>query len=119
VINAFRHSRASKIEVELQYLPKYLRLLIRDNGVGIDQEVVRRGLDGHWGLSGMRERAEEINAQLRVLSSHSAGTEIELSVPSRIAFESRYTNNRWRWLSKLRSPTLSETDQKTESRKLP
>ncbi|HXO60797.1 MAG TPA: two-component regulator propeller domain-containing protein [Candidatus Acidoferrales bacterium] len=119
VINAFRHSRASKIEVELQYLPKYLRLLIRDNGVGIDQEVVRSGLDGHWGLSGMRERAEEINAKLRVLSSHSAGTEIELSVPSRIAFESRYTNNRWRWLSKLRSPTLSETDQKTESRKLP
>ena len=117
VTNAFRHSRASKIEVELQYAPKHLRLLVRDNGVGIDQAVVRTGLDGHWGLSGMRERAEEIGAKLRVLSSPAAGTEIELSVPSRIAFESRHTNNRWKWLSKLRSPPASASDQESESRK--
>jgi signal transduction histidine kinase len=117
VINAFRHSRASEIEVELQYSPKHLRLLVRDNGIGIDQHVVRTGLDGHWGLSGMRERAEEIGARLRVLSSPSSGTEIELSVPSRVAFESRHTNNHWRWLAKLTSPMASETDQKTESRK--
>jgi signal transduction histidine kinase/ligand-binding sensor domain-containing protein len=117
VTNAFRHSQATKIEVELQYAPKYLRLLVRDNGVGIDQGVVRTGLDGHWGLSGMRERAEEIGARLRVLSSPTAGTEIELSVPSRIAFESRHTNNRWGWLSRLRPPTTSAPDQETESRK--
>ena len=117
VTNAFRHSRASKIEVELQYAPKHLRLLVRDNGVGIDQAVVRTGLDGHWGLSGMRERAEEIGAKLRVLSSPAAGTEIELSVPSRIAFGSRLTNNRWGWLSKLRSPPASASDQESESRK--
>jgi ligand-binding sensor domain-containing protein/signal transduction histidine kinase len=117
VINAFRHSRASKIEVELRYAPKHLRLLVRDNGVGIDQSVIRAGRDGHWGLSGMRERAEEIGARLRLLSSPDAGTEIELSVPSRIAFESRNTNNRWGLLSKLRSPTASSVNKETESRK--
>ena len=117
VTNAFRHARASKIEVELQYAPKYLRLLVRDNGVGIDEGVIRTGLDGHWGLSGMRERAEEIGARLRVLSSPAAGTEIELSVPSRIAFESRNTKTRWGWLYRLRPPTRSAADQETESRK--
>jgi signal transduction histidine kinase/ligand-binding sensor domain-containing protein len=116
VTNAFRHSHASKIEVELQYAPKYLRLLVRDNGVGIDQSVIRTGLDGHWGLSGMRERAEEIGARLRVLSSPAAGTEVELSVPSRIAFESRNMNNRWGWLSRLR-PGTTPGDQETESRR--
>jgi len=117
VINSFRHSRATKIEVELQYAPKHLRLLVRDNGIGIDQGVVSTGLDGHWGLSGMRERAEEIGAKLRLLSSPAAGTEIDLSVPSRVAFESRYTNSRWRWLSKFTSSAASPADQKTESRK--
>jgi ligand-binding sensor domain-containing protein/signal transduction histidine kinase len=117
MINAFRHSRATKIEVELQYAPKHLRLLVRDNGIGIDPGVVRTGLDGHWGLSGMRERAEEIGAKLRLLSSSAAGTEIDLSVPSRVAFESRLINNRWGWLSKLRSSTTSAADQETESRK--
>jgi signal transduction histidine kinase/ligand-binding sensor domain-containing protein len=117
VTNAFRHARASKIEVELQYAPKYLRLLVRDNGVGIDEGVIRTGLDGHWGLSGMRERAEEIGARLRVLSSPAAGTEIELSVPSRIAFESRNTKTHWGWLYRLRPPTTSAADQETETRK--
>ena len=117
IINAFRHAHAGKIEVELQYAASHLRLLVRDNGVGIDQQVVHAGRDGHWGLSGMRERADEIGARLRVLSSPGAGTEVELSVPSRIAFEPRRSNDRWGWLAKLKLRMVGETDAEVESEK--
>ncbi|MGA2598649.1 MAG: two-component regulator propeller domain-containing protein [Bryobacteraceae bacterium] len=93
LLNAFRHSHATSIEVELAYAPKGLRMLIRDNGCGIAPDVVQSGREGHWGLPGMRERAEKIGAQLHVWSSTAAGTEIELSVPSRLAFEFQPSNS--------------------------
>lgn len=43
LVNAFRHSGATSIEVDLEYLSKYLRLLVRDNGCGIDPQVLRSG----------------------------------------------------------------------------
>jgi signal transduction histidine kinase len=86
VANAFRHSEASRVELALEYGPRELRLLVRDNGRGIDGDVLRSGTDGHWGLAGMRERAEGIGAGFRVLSSAGSGTEVELSVPGRVAF---------------------------------
>ena len=86
LMNAFRHSRASEIEVELEYTTKSLRVLVRDDGCGIDTHVLGSGRDGHWGLSGMRERAQRMGARLRVLSRVGAGTEVELSMVSEIAF---------------------------------
>ena len=87
LVNAFRHSRATRIEVELQYTATRFRLVVRDDGCGIDPEVLHSGRDGHWGLPGMRERAERIGARLRVWSRRSAGTELELAIPARVAFE--------------------------------
>ena len=84
--NAFRHAQASKIEVELEYANKHLRVLVRDNGTGIDDSVLQTGRDGHWGLAGMRERAESIGARLKVWSRVQAGTEVELVIPGNIAF---------------------------------
>lgn len=101
--NAFRHSHASDIEVELEYSPRYLRVLIRDNGGGIDPQVLRSGRDGHWGLSGMKERTERIGGKLRVLSRADAGTEVELSVPGQLAFESLPGGRSERRLAKLLS----------------
>jgi signal transduction histidine kinase len=86
LINAFRHSRAKKIEIELKYSRRNLRMWVRDDGGGIDPEILREGLEGHWGLSGMRERADRIGARFHVWSSAAAGTEVELSVPGQIAF---------------------------------
>jgi len=103
LVNAFRHSRASNIELELEYASTYLRLLVRDNGSGIDPQVVRQGREGHWGLSGMRERAERIGAKFRVLSGASIGTEIELSVPGHIAFQFASSTRRWDWLPRFPS----------------
>lgn len=85
LVNAFHHSRADKIEVELEY-SKNLRIVVRDDGAGIDQQVLQSGKDGHWGLAGMRERAEGIGARLRVWSRENAGTEVELVIPGHIAF---------------------------------
>jgi signal transduction histidine kinase len=89
LVNAFRHSRASCIQVELEYALRRFRLVVRDDGCGIDPQVLREGREGHWGLPGMRERAERIGARLRVWSRAGAGTEVVLSVPNSIAFESR------------------------------
>jgi signal transduction histidine kinase/ligand-binding sensor domain-containing protein len=99
--NAFRHAHASDIEVELEYASSHLRVLVRDNGCGIDTEVLRSGRDGHWGLSGMKERTERIGGKLRVLSRPVSGTEVELSVPGRIAFEFRSGDQSARWLSRF------------------
>jgi signal transduction histidine kinase len=85
--NAFRHSRANQIEVELKYAAGQLRLLVRDNGCGIDPNILRTSRDGHWGITGMRERADRIGARLQIFSSALAGTEVELSIPGRVAFE--------------------------------
>jgi ligand-binding sensor domain-containing protein/signal transduction histidine kinase len=98
--NAFRHSNASEIEVELEYAAHHLRVLVRDNGGGIDPEVLRAGREGHWGLSGMKERTGRIGGRLRVLSREAAGTEVELSVPGQIAFEVRSGNGVAGWLAK-------------------
>jgi signal transduction histidine kinase/ligand-binding sensor domain-containing protein len=88
VINAFRHSRAKRIEVEVEYGSRYLRMLVRDDGQGIDEQMLRTGREGHWGLPGMRERADKMGAKLQVLSRVGAGTEIDLLVPGKFAFDS-------------------------------
>jgi ligand-binding sensor domain-containing protein len=86
VVNAFRHAEARKIELVLEYASSGLRLVVRDDGRGIDASVLQSGTDGHWGLTGMRERADRIGARFKAWSRAGAGTEIELCVPARIAF---------------------------------
>ena len=100
IVNAFRHSRAKNIEVEIKYAPRELRVLIRDDGCGIDQQVLRSGRDGHFGFSGMRERAERIGAQLKVLNRPDAGTEIEVFILGKVAYLTSSSGRR-RWPSKL------------------
>jgi signal transduction histidine kinase len=101
LINAAHHSRASEIEVELEYAAKSLRVLIRDSGCGIDTEVLCSGGDEHWGLQGMRERAQRMGAKFRVLSRVGGGTEVELSVPGQLAYEFQPDEPTPRWLSRL------------------
>ena len=105
LVNAFRHSSASTVEVEVDYASNYLRVMVRDDGRGIDPVVLQTGREGHWGLVGMRERSESIGGKLKLRSRVGAGTEIELVVPSAIAFEgqSHDTASHWRrWLSRER-----------------
>jgi len=102
LVNAFRHSGATNIDVHLEYAPNQLRVLVQDDGGGIDPEVLHFGRDGHWGLSGMRERAERIGGTLRVLSRTGGGTEVELRVPSDIAFQGHLPNSAFSWFAIFR-----------------
>jgi signal transduction histidine kinase len=81
VMNALRHSEATTVEVEVQYLHDVLRVFVRDNGRGINPEAIQKESDSHWGLSGMRERAEDIGAQFGIWSMTGAGTEVRIAVP--------------------------------------
>jgi len=85
--NAFQHSGTSKIEVELIYEHDEIRLRIRDDGNGFDPRIVETGKPGHWGLSGMRERANQVGAKLNVWSRPNAGTEVDLTIPARVAYQ--------------------------------
>jgi signal transduction histidine kinase len=86
--NAFRHAQAHHIEAEIRYDDRLLRVRIRDDGRGIDPQVLRAGgIAGHWGLRGARERAQQIGARLDFWSEAGAGTEVELSIPAAVAYE--------------------------------
>lgn len=85
LLNALRHSEATSIEAEVEYQRRQLRVVVRDNGRGIDPQVLRSEQNSHWGLLGMRERASAIGAQLRIWSRRGAGTEVEITVPTDIA----------------------------------
>jgi len=95
--NAFRHARARRIEVEIRYDARELRVRVRDDGIGIDASVLQEGRAGHYGLPGMRERAKSIGGQLEVWSEKGAGTELELTVPAKVAYRGRGGRARW-WL---------------------
>lgn len=95
--NAFAHAVASHIEVEIRYDDDQLRVRIRDDGKGIDPKVLEEGgRPGHWGISGMRERAQRIGARLDFWSEIGAGTEVELAVPASMAYQKRRDGRRFR-----------------------
>jgi len=87
--NAFRHSDAHSIEAELNYERAELRMRIRDDGTGVDSAILRQGYrDGHFGLPGMRERAQKVGAHLDVWSRAGAGTEVEVRIAASVAYVS-------------------------------
>ena len=94
--NAVLHSKADRIEMEVEYANKSFRLLVRDDGCGMDSQVLQSGREGHWGLTGMRERSERIAASLKLKSRIGAGTEVELTIPGAIAFQEP-SNRSLRW----------------------
>jgi two-component system sensor histidine kinase UhpB len=75
--NAVRHAQASKITLSLTTFNDHVTLLVRDDGRGIDAPPS----NDTAGVSGMRERAMLIGAQLSIRSHDGAGTEVQLDVP--------------------------------------
>jgi signal transduction histidine kinase len=84
LVNAFRHSRARSVEVEVEYGANHLRVLVRDDGCA-PQSLQSKGA-GRGELSGMRERAAMIGARLKIRSRATACTEVELFVPGQVAY---------------------------------
>jgi signal transduction histidine kinase/ligand-binding sensor domain-containing protein len=99
--NAYRHAVANRIEVEIRYDEHELRLRIRDDGEGIDPEALEAsGRPGHWGLPGIRERAQRIGSRLDFWTEAGAGTEVELRVPAAMAYEAKRNEHRFRLFRK-------------------
>jgi signal transduction histidine kinase len=85
--NAMQHSHGTRVEVDLWYDLREFRLRVRDDGQGINQDVLATGgREGHFGLRGMRERAVRVGGKLSVWSTPGAGAEVELIVPGSKAY---------------------------------
>ncbi len=104
--NAFRHARARRIEVEIHYDARRLRIRVRDDGQGIEPSMLDAQRAGHFGLPGMRERAEIIGGQLDVWSEVGVRTEVDLTIPAVAAYA---TPRAWgrSWWSARRTGTSS------------
>ncbi|MCM3900979.1 MAG: histidine kinase [Pyrinomonadaceae bacterium] len=90
--NAFRHAQARRITVEIRYDKRQFRLRVSDDGKGIDEDTMQRQPSGHFGLPGMRERAEIVGGRLEVWSKLNSGTQVELSIPGTIAYDGAPTS---------------------------
>jgi signal transduction histidine kinase len=96
--NSFQHANASSIEVQIVYEKNMFRLVVRDDGVGLDANVLSDGKRRHhWGLPGMRERAKKIGAVFTLRSSQNAGTEIEIKISAAVAYRGRPTRLWYGW----------------------
>jgi signal transduction histidine kinase len=95
--NALRHAQASAIEVELSFGSRCFLLHVRDDGVGIADDDADHG---HWGLQGMRERAQRLGAELQLWTRPGLGTEVALAVPARRLYHRRPPRWRWPWSRK-------------------
>ena len=112
--NAFRHACARRVEVDIRYGYDEFRLRVRDDGKGIDPAVLAgQGIDGHYGLRGMPERAALIGGKLAVWSEVGVGTEVELRLPASIVYTASARPSRWSRL--LASKALVPKGQGGES----
>jgi len=93
--NAFKHAQARRIEVDIRYDERQLRLRVRDDGKGIDaKHLDGDGYAGHYGLRGLRERAKLMGGTLAVWSELDSGTEVELSIPASRAYQTARRRSR-------------------------
>ncbi|KAB8140100.1 YHS domain-containing protein [Chloroflexia bacterium SDU3-3] len=79
--NIARHARASRVEIRLRYATDGLHLTIVDDGQGFTPPAPDSAAEGHWGLRGMRERAELTGGTLDVRSQPGQGTALAVFIP--------------------------------------
>ena len=80
VTNAVRHAKPGRIDAEVIFEPSQVRLRVKDDGAGFDPAQLERDRNGHFGWCGIRERAEQIKADVRLASQPGAGTEVLVTV---------------------------------------
>ena len=81
VTNTLKHARATTIRIALKIGSRNLCMLVEDDGQGFEQQDAFSVQDGHFGLMGMRERAERLGGKLRLHSAPGRGTQVEVTVP--------------------------------------
>jgi ligand-binding sensor domain-containing protein/signal transduction histidine kinase len=86
--SAFAHANAQHIEAEILFSKKFLRVRFRDDGVGSDPTASGASAHAsHWGLTGMKQRAERLRGRLTASTKPRLGTEVEVTIPASTAFE--------------------------------
>ncbi|WP_430389917.1 sensor histidine kinase [Dyella sp. 20L07] len=95
MFNAYQHSNGTLLEVEIAYLSSALRVRLRDDGIGVLEDVLQAGRPNHWGISGMRERADKISAKFSIWSGEGEGCEIEVIVPASAAYSTQVSGFQW------------------------
>jgi signal transduction histidine kinase len=78
--NVVRHAQAENVDITLLFEEKMLRMTIRDDGRGFEANPESFRKNGHFGIVGMRERADQIAARLQVKSAAGQGTEVQVEV---------------------------------------
>ena len=103
ISNAVQHSGASSIRVDILYQPGHFFMSVSDDGCGIAQNPENAGGRGHWGIAGMRERAQLIGGRLRILPHFPRGTVIEISLSGAVAYvEAPHNSMKWIWRRRIR-----------------
>ncbi len=97
VVNSIRHAQASRIDVELRFLPGAVEASVTDDGVGMDGKVAKSGRAGHFGIVGMRERIRHIGGRIDVTTPAGGGVAIRLRVPARVAYAQEEGRRWWRF----------------------
>jgi signal transduction histidine kinase/ligand-binding sensor domain-containing protein len=114
--NAFRHSGASAIAVEITYRFSALQLRVHDNGCGVDKAVLAAGgRENHWGLTNMRERARKMHGTLRVEVPSKGGTTVELRVPASVVYKTDGSFRRRLWSGFRKTPDTKSTSPNVQA----
>jgi signal transduction histidine kinase/ligand-binding sensor domain-containing protein len=87
IANALQHAHARKIHVLLSYGERLLQIQVQDNGCGMDEDSLNSPRPGHYGMAGMKERAERLGGSLSIRSVVGEGTEVSLSVPANVTYQ--------------------------------
>lgn len=98
LLNIAHHAQASEVEIAVDYASRHLAVRLRDDGVGIPEDVLEQGRKaGHFGLVGMRERAERIGGTLNIISVRGDGVELTLLLPGKLAYGERHARKAGWW----------------------
>jgi signal transduction histidine kinase/ligand-binding sensor domain-containing protein len=121
IANALQHAHAKTIHVLLSYGDDELRIRVQDNGRGMSEEALNSRRSGHYGLTGMKERAERLGGGLWIRSRIGKGTEVNLTVPAHLLYEdglppsgSRFAD-RWRDVARSLGIRTSKSRSRPQS----
>ena len=90
LFNVARHARATSVDITIRFGSHQLAVEVRDDGVGIPDDVLERGeKPGHFGLIGMRERAERIGGSFSIDSRPGLGCAVTIGLPARLAYSDK------------------------------
>jgi signal transduction histidine kinase/ligand-binding sensor domain-containing protein len=95
ITNALQHAHARKIHVLLSYGERDFELRVQDNGRGINEETLNLQRPGHFGIAGMKERAERLGGSISMRSRVGEGTEVSLTVPAHLLYQDDVLRSGW------------------------